>query len=63
MAYPDAYIYEFSAEGAECVNYFETEHYQITHDFLVNPKRIFDVLLEPAPDPRDRKRRKPPFDP
>jgi len=46
MAYPEAYIYEFSANGVKQVNYFETEHYRVTRDFLVNPKRMLDVLLE-----------------
>jgi len=46
MAYPEAYIYEFSSKGVKRVNYFETEHYRVTRDFLVNPKRMLDVLLE-----------------
>lgn len=46
MAYPDAYIYEFSGQGIERVQYFETEHYRVTHDFLVNPKRMLDILLK-----------------
>lgn len=46
MAYPDAFIYEFSAKGVERVNYYDTEHYRVTRDFLVNPKRMLDVLLD-----------------
>jgi predicted ATPase len=45
MAYPDAWIYEFSREGIRRVPYEETEHYQVTRDFLANPKRMLDVLL------------------
>ena len=47
MAYPDATIYSCSAEGIEKVDYYETEHYRVTHDFLKNPKRMLDVLLDP----------------
>lgn len=46
MAYPDAWIYEFSREGVRRVAYEDTEHYQVTRDFLANPKRMLDVLLE-----------------
>jgi predicted ATPase len=51
MAYPDAWIYEFSRDGIRRVAYEETEHYQVTRDFLSNPKRMLDVLL----DRRDEK--------
>jgi predicted ATPase len=47
MAYPEATLYSFSARGIERVDYYETEHYQVMHDFLANPKRMLDVLLEP----------------
>jgi|SRR5687768_9703826 predicted ATPase len=46
MAYPDAWIYECGPEGIRRVEYEETEHYRVTRDFLVNPKRMLDVLLE-----------------
>ena len=45
MAYPDAWIYEFSREGIRRVAYEDTEHYQVTRDFLADPKRMLDVLL------------------
>jgi len=48
MAYPDARIYQCTAEGLAQVDYFATEHYQVMHDFLVNPKRMLDVLLAPG---------------
>lgn len=46
MAYPDAWIYEFSREGVRRVAYEDTEHFQVTRDFLANPKRMLDVLLD-----------------
>lgn len=45
MAYPDAWIYECSDNGLQRVNYTDTEHYQITRDFLSNPQRTFDQLF------------------
>ena len=47
MAYPEAYIYSFSAKGIERIEYQETEHYRITRDFLANPQRMLRYLLEP----------------
>jgi predicted ATPase len=46
MAYPDAFIYHFSQDEVNKVQYEETEHYQVTRDFLANPKRMLDVLFE-----------------
>lgn len=46
MAYPDAWIYAFGRDGIRRVAYEDTEHYQVTRDFLANPKRMLDVLLE-----------------
>ena len=46
MAYPNATIYSFSTEGIKKVDYYETEHYQVMHDFLAHPKRMLDVLLD-----------------
>lgn len=45
MAYPEAVIYEFSAEGINRIAYEDTEHYRVTRDFLSNPKRMLDILL------------------
>jgi predicted ATPase len=50
MAYPHAHIYSFGEDGVRRVRYEETEHYQVMHDFLANPKRMLDILLAPAPD-------------
>lgn len=46
MAYPDACIYECGKEGISEIAYEETEHYKVTRDFLANPKRMMDVLME-----------------
>lgn len=47
MAYPHAHIYAFSPKGIERMNYRDTEHYRVTHDFLSNPERMLDELLAP----------------
>ena len=46
MAYPDATIYACGPEGVERTSYEETEHYQVTRDFLLNPQRMLNILLE-----------------
>src|SRR6266481_5838302 len=47
MAYPNAFIYSFSTKGIERIEYQDTEHYQITRDFLANPQRMLRFLLAP----------------
>lgn len=46
MACPDAQIYQLDPEGARAVAYEETEHYQVTKDFLNNPRQMLEILLE-----------------
>lgn len=46
MAYPDAWIYACSSSGLCRIDYYDTEHYQVTRDFLSNPERMLRVLLE-----------------
>lgn len=46
MAYPDAWIYSCSESGLSRIDYYETEHYQVTRDFLTNPERMLRILLE-----------------
>lgn len=46
MAYPDAQILKFSDYGIEPVKYKQTEHYQITKQFLDNPERMLKILFE-----------------
>ena len=52
MAYPNAWIYSCSQTGLSRVEYKETEHYQITHDFLANPERMLQLLFEREEYPR-----------
>lgn len=47
MAYPDAWIYQCDGDGIRRIAYEETEHFQVTRDFLANPQRMLDMLLEP----------------
>lgn len=46
MAYPEAVIYLCDKDGVRQVSYEETEHFQVTRDFLANPERMLRVLLE-----------------
>jgi len=46
MAYANSTIYHLSAQGMEKIGYYDTEHYRVTHDFLVNPQRMLDHLLD-----------------
>jgi predicted ATPase len=46
MAYPDAWIYSCNESGLTRVEYRETEHYQVAHDFLSNPDRMLHLLLD-----------------
>jgi predicted ATPase len=46
MAYPQARIYLFSEKGIEEIGYEETEHYQVTRNFLGNYKRMLHLLFK-----------------
>jgi predicted ATPase len=46
MAYPDSTIYHCGADGVRETTYEETEHYQVTRDFLMNRERMLKILLE-----------------
>jgi predicted ATPase len=46
MAYPEAWIYCCTDSGLSRVEYADTEHFKVTHDFLSNPERMLRVLLE-----------------
>jgi predicted ATPase len=46
MAYPDAWIYACTADGVVRVDYKDTEHYQVTRDFLSNPERALRILFD-----------------
>ena len=45
LAYPNARIYQFSQDGIAEVKYTETEHYQVTKDFLNRHERMLEILL------------------
>ncbi len=45
MAYPDAWIFQFSRNGLERVAYEETEHFQVMQGFMANPGRMLRPLL------------------
>jgi predicted ATPase len=49
LAYPDALIYEMSADGMKQVPYTETEHYRVTRDFLNRPDKMLGLLLDQLP--------------
>ncbi len=46
MAFPQATIYLFSEDGIDKVDYEETDHYQLTRDFLNHRERYFQHLFE-----------------
>lgn len=48
MAYPNARILVFGSEGISPRPYQDTEHYQVTSDFLKNPDRFLRHLLAPS---------------
>jgi predicted ATPase len=54
LAYPQAWIYQFSESGMARVNYTDTEHYQVTKDFLNRHERMIEILL--ADEERDLKK-------
>lgn len=45
MAYPNAWIYQITAQGIERVSYRETEHYVIAKRFLNDPQGVLESLL------------------
>lgn len=45
LAYPQAKIYQFSETGISEVKYTDTEHYQITRDFLNRHERMLELLI------------------
>jgi len=49
LAYPDALIYEISADGMRAVAYTETEHYRVTRDFLNRPEKMLSLLFNELP--------------
>lgn len=45
MAYPEASIYVCTPTGIVQRAYEDTEHYQVMHDFMANPRRTLKELL------------------
>ena len=45
MAYPHSWIYNLDEGGISRMAYEETEHYQVTRDFLNSHQMMLDVLL------------------
>lgn len=48
MAYPDAWIYQIGSKGLERVAYEDTEHYEVTRNFLNRHQSIIAQLLDSA---------------
>lgn len=46
MAYPNAQIFVFDTDGITETPYEETDHFQITKEFLNNPERMLRYLME-----------------
>jgi predicted ATPase len=45
LGYPDAWIYQTTPYGLERVEYEDTDHYQVTRNFLNRRQTFLDVLL------------------
>jgi predicted ATPase len=46
MAFPDATIYECTADGLEKVAYDDLDHVRLTRSFLEDPQRFLRHLLD-----------------
>jgi predicted ATPase len=58
LAYPNARIYQFSEGGISEIAYTETEHFQITRDFLNRHQRMMELLLSAEDADLESKRRR-----
>jgi predicted ATPase len=54
MAYPAARLYQFDENGIRRVEYEETEHFQVTRDFLAGRERFFKHLFADTGDGSDQ---------
>lgn len=45
LAYPQAWIYQTSPRGLERIDYEDSDHYQVTRNFLNRREAFLDVLL------------------
>lgn len=57
LAYPHARIHHLSETGISEVKYIETEHFQITRDFLSRHERMLEILLKAEDDDLKAKER------
>lgn len=46
LAFPEARIYALSPDGIDTVAYKETEPYRVTREFLQQPEKILQILLD-----------------
>ncbi len=46
LAYPHAQIFSFSSSGIQAIDYEDTEHFQITRNFLNNHVRQISLLID-----------------
>ena len=46
LSYPDAWIYQIGDKGLDRVAYEDTDHYQVTKDFLNRYPQMLEILLE-----------------
>lgn len=51
MAYPEASIFVCTPDGIRQRAYEDTEHYEVMHDFMANPRGALRKLLEPPKEP------------
>lgn len=54
MSYPGAVIYHLDSDGMREIAYKETDHYQLTRDFLNGPERYLARLFDPTDDRDDQ---------
>lgn len=45
MAYPDAWVYRFDADGIHRVGYEDTAHFRVMRDFMADPERSLRDLF------------------
>ena len=45
MSYPNAWIYYLDKDDIRRIEYEETEHYQVTRDFLNNHEMMLNVMM------------------
>ncbi len=45
MAYPDAWVYRFDADGIQRVAVEDTAHYRVMREFMADPRAVLDRLL------------------